>query len=112
MTLSNDRIRRVAEKHVELRGPCADCVVHWGWSTEQPLGNCDTCQNTRWTPLPVRDWADALRRAKNRRYTTITWFDDFVEASVWDSYSHGHAEADNADDALIMALEQADGVKK
>ena len=108
MTISNDRIRRVAEKHAELQVKCKRDP-----SRTTICGLCNgLCNETCWIPLPVRDWADALRRAKNRRYTTITWFDDFVEASVWDSYSHGHAEADNADDALIMALEQADGVKK
>ena len=109
MTISNDRIRRVAEKHVELQ---RKCVGDRGYELAKKHPKHCMCLGTGWTPLPVRDWADALRRAKNRRYTTITWFDDFVEASVWDSYSHGHAEADNADDALIMALEQADGVKK
>ena len=126
MTISNDRIRRVAEKHVELRVKCFHCNGIGEGKGDHPtlgwVGNfkCEMCAATGWTPLPVHDWADALLAGGHFKRVVV---DNMILAdgtkvvevfvvtipniSVIRTYY-----ADNEEDALVMALEQADGVKE
>ena len=120
MTISNDRIRRVAEKHVELQVRCIAVITKEAIILTERHEDCDRCLNTRWYPLPVRDWADALLAGGHFKRVVVDKMiladgtkvvEVFVvpipNISVIRTYY-----ADNADDALLMALEQADGVKE
>ena len=121
-----DRIRRVAEKHAELRVPCERCDGLGSYIfevTRDKQGNelsrkalephCHHCAGTGWTPLDVRDWADALWKAG--WYVQISWYmtDGTSRGRIVkvecdnETFTGWHAEADNAEDALVLALEQA-----
>lgn len=126
MTIPNDRIRRVAEKHTELRQKCDNWYHNPHKQFEHGFkdANCRDCLGTLWTPLPVSLWAQVLYRAHwfvEVIYSgaLITVNDPNIKVRVlfaWedkDGQSQcktASAQADNADDALVMALEQADGV--
>ena len=122
MTITTDRIRRVAEKHVELQ---AICPIVYHWDNSHP-SDCDNCAGTGWTPLPLSLWADALWKA-GCRVTIERYFAQYRESKYEPIVDHPEvkatvggrllgctesATADNADDALVMALEQAGGGEK
>ena len=112
-TISNDRIRRVAEKHPELQVKCHSVWTPNVIAIHHDHSRCMRCLGTLWYPLDVRDWADALIRAKVYAVTLFMLFDTVI-CQLWDKEHHlvAHTNADNAEDALLMALEQADGVKE
>ena len=126
MQVTADRIRRVAEKHVELQVPCtyasAKYTEGYGYTKEavegyhkaHQEGQCP-CAGTGWTPLPVSLWADALRCAKKFMFHIFLLRAVTVQVYEWSEAifggrSLGQATADNTDDALVLALESRQGV--
>ena len=120
MTLTVDRIRRVAEKHGELQVPCSYANTKYtegyGYTKEavesyhnaHRKGNCP-CAGTGWTPLDVRDWADALWKAGLTVHTHRDHFNygDKITVAVFKDTSY-YGAGSTEEEATLEAMEGYD----
>ena len=109
MQASTDRIRRVAEKHPELRTHCPEGAEgdhnHMYLIKNHRMTKC--CAGTGWTPLPVSLWADALFKAGKGTLISRYWSNGMPWVLIHYGGDEYIEQTDNADDALVLALEQA-----